>query len=480
MTSARLQPWRRLAPGAALLGAVAVTLAAALLPLRSLGIALAVVAICTALIASFVEPSVGLALAIVAGPLQPLERIVWQLPIDSGQLLTGIALLSYALRGLAQRRTLAVRGNTIVATLCVFLLIGIFSVAVARDLTEWAFECIKWLQMLLVCLIVANERDRRVRALILGAVLVTAFGEAVFGIVQHQVRGFGPKEFLVLGSTDRYRAYGTFEQPNPFGGYMGLTWPLAAGLALELVSRWRNVPHARPATAIAAAALFACAGLALYALNASGSRGALIGAAAAISAMALACIKHPLRWLGMAALAALIAFESGLLNPPASLESQLAEYGDIDVRDAYLTPISFSTIERLAHWQAAVRMIEARPFLGVGFGNYGAAYEDFRLINWPNALGHAHNYYLNIFAETGIPGLCAYLALWAVAIANALRIARSAQPGAWLALGVLGAFAHLSAHHLFDKLYVANMHILIGVYLGLLAPAPAKTEEAIS
>lgn len=471
MASARLQPWRRFAPGAALLSALALTLAAVLLPLRSLVLALAVVAIIATLIASFVEPGIGLALALVAGPLQPLERIVLQLPIDSGQILIGIALLSYALRGLAQRRTLSVRGNSIAAALIVFLLIGIFSVVAARDLTEWAFECIKWLQMLLVALIVANERDRRVRALIIGAVLATAFGEAVFGIIQHQVRGFGPKEFLVLGSTDRYRAYGTFEQPNPFGGYMGLTWPLAAGLALEFISRLRHAPHIRPAAAMAAALLIGCAGTVLYALNASGSRGALIGAAAAIAAMALTRIRHPLRWLGVAALAALIAFESGLLNPPAALESQLAEYGDIDVRDAYLTPISFSTIERLAHWQAAVRMIEAHPLIGIGFGNYGAAYEDFRLINWPNALGHAHNYYLNIFAETGLLGLCAYLALWGIVIANAMRMARSGQPRAWLALGMLGACAHLSAHHLFDKLYVANMHVLIGVYLGLLAPA---------
>ncbi len=478
MASARLHSWRRFAPGAALVGAVALTLAAALLPLRSLGIALAVVAICTALIASFVEPGIGLALAIVAGPLQPFERIVLQLPIDSGQILIGIALLSYALRGLARRRTLAVRSNTIVAALFVFLLIGIFSVIVARDLTEWAFECIKWLQVLLVCLIVANERDRRVRALIIGAVLVTAFGEAVFGIIQHQVRGFGPKEFLVLGSTDRYRAYGTFEQPNPFGGYMGLTWPLAAGLALEFLSRLKNALRPRAATTVAAALLIGCTGTVLYALNASGSRGGSIGAAAAITAMALARFKHPLRWLGVAALAALIAFESGLLNPPAALESQLAEYGDIDVRDAYLTPITFSTIERLAHWQAAVRMIEAQPLLGVGFGNYGAAYEDYRLINWPNALGHAHNYYLNIFAETGLLGFCAYLTLWGIVISNAVRAARSGQPGAWLALGVLGAFAHLSAHHLFDKLYVANMHVLIGVYLGLLGPA--KKKEAVS
>jgi hypothetical protein len=43
-----------------------------------------------------------------------------------------------------------------------------------------------------------------------------------------------------------------------------------------------------------------------------------------------------------------------------------------------------------------------------------------------------------------------------------------------LALGVLGAFGHAAGHHLFDNLYVANMHMLLGVYLGFLLAAAAK------
>ncbi len=73
--------------------------------------------------------------------------------------------------------------------------------------------------------------------------------------------------------------------------------------------------------------------------------------------------------------------------------------------------MTFSVIERLTHWQAAVRMAETQPWLGVGFGNYAAAYPDFRLLLWENALGHAHNYYLNVAAEIGAIGLLAYLGM---------------------------------------------------------------------
>jgi O-antigen ligase len=133
-------------------------------------------------------------------------------------------------------------------------------------------------------------------------------------------------------------------------------------------------------------------------------------------------------------------------------------------------------------------MAEAHPWLGVGFGNFAAAYPEFRLLLWENALGHAHNTYLNLLAETGILGLLTYLGMWATIVIGTVRIARgSPRPAAqasWLALilvpttaaaalavGILGAWAHLAAHHLFDKLYVANMHMVFGAYLGFLIAA---------
>ena len=55
------------------------------------------------------------------------------------------------------------------------------------------------------------------------------------------------------------------------------------------------------------------------------------------------------------------------------------------------------------------------PVLGVGVGNYPIAYARYSLPKWRMALGHAHNYYLNIAAETGLLGLLAYCMLWATA-----------------------------------------------------------------
>jgi hypothetical protein len=66
--------------------------------------------------------------------------------------------------------------------------------------------------------------------------LLAGLSQAVIGIWQFGLRGDGPEHFEILGGF--YRAYGTFEQPNPFGGYMSLGASLAAGVLVGLVMSW--------------------------------------------------------------------------------------------------------------------------------------------------------------------------------------------------------------------------------------------------
>ena len=57
------------------------------------------------------------------------------------------------------------------------------------------------------------EARRGRAAVIAGAVLLAGVAQAAIGIWQYQFRGSGPEHFAILGT--HYRAYGTFEQPNP-------------------------------------------------------------------------------------------------------------------------------------------------------------------------------------------------------------------------------------------------------------------------
>src|SRR5690606_35076230 len=133
---------------------------------------------------------------------------------------------------------------------------------------------------------------------------------------------------------------------------------------------------------------------------------------------------------------------------------------------------NFAIVERLAHWQAALSMAQAHPWLGVGLGNYDVAYAAHGVPSWPRSLGHAHNDYLNGLAETGLVGLTAYLAGWMLNVVWTIQALRQPDP-VWrgLTLGLLGVWTHLAVHSVFDKLYVNNLFLHIGVTLGLLAVA---------
>jgi hypothetical protein len=87
--------------------------------------------------------------------------------------------------------------------------------------------------------------------------------------------------------------------------------------------------------------------------------------------------------------------------------------------------VTYSSVDRLAHWIAGIRMFLAHPVLGVGAGNYGAAYARYAVPEWHASLSQAHNYYINAAAETGAIGLAAFLALVAAMLYAAWRAAHA-------------------------------------------------------
>ena len=183
------------------------------------------------------------------------------------------------------------------------------------------------------------------------------------------------------------------------------------------------------------------------------------------------------RLIGIALVALLlvggvVAASAGVI--PASLAARFSDFtqdlaGFDDVRGKVISDENYAILERFAHWRAALSMANDLPWFGVGFGNYEVAYPRYELMNWRFALGHAHNYYLNLLAETGVVGLSGYLLAWTLIFGLILRgLRHQAGFGRGLALGLLGACVHLSMHSLFDKLYVNNLFLHIGVMLGLI------------
>ncbi len=312
---------------------------------------------------------------------------------------------------------------------------------------------------------------------------------------------------MILGRF--YRAYGTFEQPNPFGGYMALNASLAVGALVGLiihgwqtsgrVSEWAskqvNQLETRNSKLIRIMQTLAPFWLSFMALTAaatglalvmSWSRGAWLGFAAAVGTLVLFLPRkrwHGLLLVALAVAGLAISLQLNLL--PASVAERLTSWQDDfqlgDVRGVDINDANYAVLERLAHWQAALDMARDNLWLGVGFGNYEPSYPDYDLLNWPYPLGHAHNYYLNLLAEVGVIGLITYLILWATIFWQTIHLLKLSD-WRWrgVALGLLAAWTALSVHHLLDKLYVNNIYIHLGALAGLLSVLTIEAEKPVT
>jgi O-antigen ligase len=429
-----------------------------------------------------VEPLAGLVGALFVGLLRAyVQTEVPQVPAQIGHLFVALAAAVWLARGLA-RRDLRIPTPPLLLPLLGFIGAGWLSLWDATGLASHGIpELVKWLEILLVFLIVAERaQPRHLPWLVFGVLLVGMF-QAGVGAYQFALRGDGPDHFLIPG-TDFYRAYGTFEQPNPYAGYMSMTAALALGVVAVgvqagLGAGLRSAPKLA-STGYSTRLLFAVVALALpicAALGMSWSRGAWIGFAAALAAMSVA-LPRQTRWgvalAGALALLVLALYATNLL--PAAVIARLTDFAAElrleDVRGVGINDANYAVIERLAHWQAALEMWRYNFWTGVGLGCYEPAYAQFALINWPIALGHAHNIYLNLLAETGLLGTLAYALLWGAVLWRTWRATRTPSGLArGVALGLLGAWVHLSVHNFFDNLYVNNVHLLIGLLFGLFA-----------
>jgi O-antigen ligase len=450
-------------------------------------------------VATAVEPLAGLALMLFLAPLWAYLRAeVPQVPAQISQVFFALTLAVWLARGLARRDVRLGERNPLPLQIPLFIFVGaaLLSLWDAVELPVYGvMELAKWVQIVLLFFFVSTALTPRRLPWLVGALLAIGLFQAGVGVWQFGLRGDGPEHFAILGERF-YRAYGTFEQPNPYAGFLGLMLPLAAGTLVgvlgdrlrkrqgegegPLVSfslRIRAWPTPRVLVLIGIATAMGIA------LLASWSRGAWIGFAAAVTAMAFALPRRT-RW-GVLLVTALVVAGVGLYAAglmPASVEARLTDFAEYarfeDVRGVGINDANYAVIERQAHWQAALEMWRYNFWTGVGFGCYEPAYRSFALINWPIALGHAHNYYLNIAAETGLIGLMAYVVLWGAVFWQTWQATRRASGLLrGLAIGLLGTWTHLSVHHLFDNLYVNNVHLYIGVLFGLLAYIIRQTNE---
>ena len=418
-----------------------------------------------AAILAFVQPLVALLLLLVAIPFgsRPSTSDTTGEPtIGAAELVVALLVLAWLARGV-RRRELTVQAGALVVSILGMVALAGLSIGYADDKTSAVKEMLKWLELLLALLIVVDlVRTPEAARWLIGAMFVAGAAEAAYGAVQF-LTDSGPGAFELQGAL---RAFGHFDQPNPFAGYLTTMLPMAVFMALAIANptRYRSF-------ALIAAGLLAV-GIAL-----SQSRGAWLGGLIAAVCLLLAWSTWTRRLLIPGALGAalLLALAVSGALPAAILDrlSQAIQYfGVFDVRTVEVTSDNWAVVERMAHWQAGWYMFLDHPWLGVGAGNYAQAYPDYYVGSWIEPLGHAHDYYINMLAELGVVGGGILLLLLGIAfkqVGGALVRSEAQRDTFWRAVlaGAFGGLIVFCVHNLFDSLFVHSVNIQVGVLLGL-------------
>ena len=440
------------------------------------------------LIAMLIAPTVGLYAVLVAIAFSPtfgIEDAAFS--ISAFEPLILLVFLFWLLQGMI-RHQISLPREGLFGGMILLLTVLFLSGGSATSYPLALKETLKWVLLVLAYVVTRTtvRTDRAARGLLI-ALFLTGSAQAIMGAVQFVVP-LGPPGFAV---GPFIRAHGMFGQPNPFAGYLGTILPIALAMTL--------IPHPGRFRWVAGFS-FMLIGLGILL---SLSRGAWLGLAISLTVMTLAWSPRAQKLV--VPLAGIVVLVVGLamlgLLPPnlaTRITSVTDNFGIFDVRNVPPTSENFAVVERMAHWQAGWEMFRDYPFLGVGPGNYPAVYEDYYIPPWKEALGHAHNYYLNMAAEAGVPGLLALLLMLGLAFRGLRRRIRATDPDGSLpntsgtsagegetskitldppfspafaralALGLLGSLAMFSIHNLFDNLLVHGVGIQIGVLLGLI------------
>ena len=263
--------------------------------------------------------------------------------------------------------------------------------------------------------------------------------------------------------------------PNEVAGVMQWFVPLGvavSGQAVRRVGRPRTLFWlAIPATLIT-----------VIVLVLTQSRGGLLGMMAALLVMLWLVSGARLRW-GVAVVAVVLAAGAGwyLAGQEGGLEAAVG--GTANSGAAESGQAALNSLEgRLEIWSRAIYGIQDFPFTGMGMNTFRRVvpvlYPLF-LISPDQDIAHAHNIWLQVALDLGLPGLIAYLTIWIVTIAMLVQVLRGTQD-TWLravSVGILGCLAGYFVYGITDTVALgAKPGFLWWMLIGL-ATALWKLEQ---
>ncbi|PIW64125.1 MAG: hypothetical protein COW13_01215 [Candidatus Omnitrophica bacterium CG12_big_fil_rev_8_21_14_0_65_50_5] len=273
------------------------------------------------------------------------------------------------------------------------------------------------------------------------------------------------REHLEIGETgsfDRSRAAGIAGEPNMTASFINLSVFLFAGLFLYF---WK-----RP---LAWAGAFASL-LGFRGIMVTYSRGGYLGFAAGL--LALSFYRSKILFLILLAAAGIAVLKPAYLPAPirARMEATFEHkaHGEVGLEK--------SAGDRVLIWRGALRLIREYPVFGTGFDLFEKRVAPF----WSGTRPfNAHNAYLMVAAETGIPSLVIFLSLLGLFFKSAQRLMTETKD--LQVKGVcLGFLAGLSAF-MMQNLYIDSfswqeVSLYLWVMIAVIGAALAGMNKKVS
>jgi O-antigen ligase len=136
---------------------------------------------------------------------------------------------------------------------------------------------------------------------------------------------------------------------------------------------------------------------------------------------------------------------------------------------------------RIRLWQTSWNMIKDKPIWGIGLGNFGQLFSQYKVEGKYDNYSHPHNDFLNVAVNSGLLGLLAYLYLWAVFLYTSIKtVLKNKKEGFLYSIqlaGVVTMVAFLFAS-LFQCYYTdAEVNMLVMFLLGISIVTNLKSAE---
>ncbi|MDH7601575.1 MAG: O-antigen ligase family protein [Armatimonadota bacterium] len=291
--------------------------------------------------------------------------------------------------------------------LAVFCLLVLFSAL----FTENIYTTLKSVLYLLSCLFAYSlagmlSRSRKIASAVVWTFVLVALGISLFGVRDYAIGTGGGGKFwrALLHGSEHWRLFGTFLNPGYFAGYLVVAIPVTLGVFL---SSTRLIGCFVAGTGLV---------MEVSALLLTGTKLAVLALVVAMLMMLadITILKKLTRSQLLRCALILVVLVPCFVLFSAPLTERVKEAG------AGGTQVH-STRFRIYVWRSALQMIRENPVVGLGPGTFEVAYPRYAIAG---PTKHAHQSYLQVGAEAGVPALLALLAAVVLVFRDYLRVFR--------------------------------------------------------